>query len=66
MLDKIRAYIDGGQAVRSKARRHYGMVLGEIVALSQKATETPAEAVVLAFDYGMEKGYRMAKAEAKK
>ena len=64
MLEKIKAYIDGGQAVRNKLR--YTMVYSEIVALSQKAIEAPAEAVVLAFNYGREKGYRMAKAEGKK
>ena len=61
MLERIKAYIDGGQAVKNKLR--YTMVYSEIVALSQKAMEAPADAVVLAFNYGREKGYRMAKAE---
>lgn len=60
MLDKIRAYIDGGQAVRSKNALRYSMGYSEIVAL---ATESPYDAVALAFDYGREKGYRMAKAD---
>lgn len=66
MLDKIRAYIDGGQAVKSKNALRYSMGFDEIVALMQKATETPADAVLLAFRYGLEKGYRMEKAEVKR
>ena len=66
MLERIKAYIYGGQAVRSKNALRYSMGFNEIVALMQKATESPYDAVALAFDYGMEKGYRMAKAEGKK
>lgn len=65
MLKRIKAYIDGGQAVRSKNALRYDMVGSEIVALRQKAIEAPADAVVLAFNYGREKGCRMAKAEGK-
>ena len=60
MLDKIKAYIGGGQAAKSKNALRYTMVYSEIVAL---AAESPFDAVVLAFKYGREKGYRMAKAD---
>ena len=66
MLDKIKAYIGDGQAVKSKNALRYSMGFNEIVALMQKATESPYDAVVLAFVYGMEKGSRMAKAEGKR
>ena len=65
MLEKIKAFIDGGQAVRSKNALRYSIGFNETVALMQKAAESPFDAVVLAFNYGREKGYRMAKAEGK-
>lgn len=62
-IQKMRQYIE-----RTKAPYNirYALDLSQSFALIDMSQETAIEAFTLAFQYGLAKGYRMAKAEAKK
>lgn len=60
-IEKIQRYID-----RTKVNKpNYSLRFSEWVALGCKADEDTLEIIALAFDYGMAKGYRAAKAKGK-
>ena len=54
-------------AINTKIKRYdrYCMRLAELQALHKLSKDDACEALCLAFDFGMAKGYRAAKAEAK-
>lgn len=62
-IEKMRKYI--AQTERKDSHR-YQMSVVETIDLAHAAAETPVEIICLAFEYGLAKGYRAAKAEARK
>ncbi len=64
-IEKIQRYIErtGGKFQRET---HYRMNLQELFGLSNILAEDTVGAICLAFDYGRAKGYRAAKAEARR
>lgn len=62
-LEQINRYIERTRMSNGKA---YRMNLVDIVAMAMNAKDDPWEMLRLAFDYGRAKGYRAARAEAKK
>lgn len=62
-VEKIQDYIDRTKIKRPKA---YTWSLQELSALYSLAERDPYESFRLAFNYGRAKGYRAAKAEARK
>lgn len=63
-LEKIERYISLTKP-KMKRRDLYNMRLGEICALRDASDINRFDALCTAFDYGMAKGYRMAKKEAR-
>lgn len=61
-LEKMEKYIEN---TPMKHKNLYSLRLGEIMALYDAGNKELFRVVCLAFDYGMAKGYRMAKKEAK-
>lgn len=67
-IEKMKGYIDRTQMKESLATP-YSLSLAEVFELATRANSSidlSVEMIALAFDYGKAKGYRAAKAEAKK
>jgi len=62
-IEKIHRYIQRTQIKESDA---YQMDLRELMDLAHATAEEPVDIICLTFNYGKAKGYRAAKAEAKK
>lgn len=62
-LEHINRYIERTKQANVE---FYQMNLAEMFAMAQAARQKPADMICLAFEYGMAKGYRAARAEAKK
>lgn len=62
-IEKMKRYIE---RTKMKADNSYQLNFLELLDLAHATEETPAEIVCLAFDYGKAKGYRAAKAEARR
>lgn len=62
-IEKIQIYIE---RTKMEDNDDYGMKCGETIALAHITDERPVDAILLAFSYGRAKGYRLAKARAKK
>ncbi len=62
-IEKIQKYIE---RTKMGDRNGYCMKCGEMLELASVTDKKPVDAVVLAFNYGMAKGYRMAKSEARR
>lgn len=62
-LEHINRYIERTKLGRLSA---YQLRIQEGLALADAARVSPADMICLAFEYGMAKGYRAARAEAKK
>lgn len=63
-LEKMERYISRTR-IDPKARDIYTMRMSEIAALHDHPGFDLCETICMAFDYGMAKGYRMAKKEAR-
>ena len=61
-VERIKKYI----ANTHFANENYSMRASEWIELANMAASSPIQSVILAFTYGQAKGYRAAKAEAKK
>lgn len=61
-IEKIEKYIEN----TGKISGSYSMRMCETYEMIRMASETPVEALLLAFQYGQAKGYRAAKAEVRK
>lgn len=61
-IEKIEQYID---RTHMKRKELYPLRLGEIMALYEAGGSEIVRMIALAYDYGMARGYRMAKKEAK-
>lgn len=59
-IQKIRRYIDSEEIVNL---RHYDINHYDMFALREYGESLPFEALALAYNYGMAKGHRAAKAE---
>ena len=63
-IEKIKGYIERTKTFTDGTP--YQMNLNEMLGLSHMSAEDAAGAIILAFNYGRAKGYRAAKAEAKR
>lgn len=61
-LQKIKSYVD---RTKIKNGKRYGMDTSELLAMRDTAESDLSGALCLAFEYGMAKGYRAAKKEAR-
>ena len=61
--EQFNRYIERTKQANGK---FYQMNLAEMFAMAQVAQEAPGNMICLAFNYGKAKGYRAARAEAKK
>ena len=64
-IEKIQRYIDG-VASKFPTGTQYQMKFNELFWLSDVSKEDVSGALCMAFDYGRAKGYRAAKAEARR
>lgn len=64
-IEKFQQYIDRTQ-IGVTIRNRYQLLGHEIFALGKLGLADPCKAVSLAYSYGLAKGYRAAKAEARK
>lgn len=60
-LEKIQRYIER----TGFSDERYNLRWKEAMELLRKGDKSPAEAIILAYDYGCAKGYRAAKAEGR-
>ena len=64
-LEKIARYIRATKHEKVVSSERYALRESEWIQLAEMARENPIDATSLTFDYGLAKGYRAAKAEAK-